>query len=228
MLRKIWLDFADTTKWGEPSSPPLSSCPYRALHLFCRGSWGGRGISGQVRLHCQAEAFCHCPTSLDSSPLLLGGGKNRGLMAAGTLSASWFPSPVCKAAGGDVLFLPSDNNSPHCVVPWMGRLGFQRVWTAHVIHTPWLLLSVPEAFSRQEGVDAEPLPWQRPRHIIRSFESLPGCSVTSGFLEWRNRPNPSLYLAISRCGSGRDSSEATNLGDQGIIIKEEFTHPSQQ
>lgn len=52
-----------------------------------------------------------------------------------------------------------------------GRLRFLRVWTAHVIHTPRLLLSVPEAFSRQGAVNAEPLPRQRPRQVSRSQES---------------------------------------------------------
>ena len=92
MLGEDWSDFGSTTNWGEPSSPPLSSCPCRALYLFRRGSWEGWGLTGRAHLHHRAGAVCHCPTSPYSSLLFLWGGEDRGFTAAGTLSACWFPS----------------------------------------------------------------------------------------------------------------------------------------
>jgi len=38
MLRVVCLDFGGTTKREEPSSPVLSSCPCRALYMFCRAA----------------------------------------------------------------------------------------------------------------------------------------------------------------------------------------------
>ena len=38
MLGEDWSDLGSTTNWGEPSSPPLSTCPCRTLYLFFRGS----------------------------------------------------------------------------------------------------------------------------------------------------------------------------------------------
>jgi len=119
MLSEVWLDFGNTTNWGEPSSPPLSSCPCRALYLFCRGSWGGRGISGRARLHHRAGAICHCPTPSNSSLLLLGGGEDRGFTTVGTLLAGSPLSPVCKAAGGDMLHV-----EPQLTAKILGPIGF--------------------------------------------------------------------------------------------------------
>jgi len=63
---------------------------------------------------------------------------------------------------------------------------------AHVIHTPWLLLSVPQAFSKQGGVDAEPLPWQCPLHISCSRESCRAALLSQGSLSEGSDWNPSV------------------------------------
>ena len=104
MLGEDWSDLGSTTIWGEPSSPPLSTCPCRTLYLFFRGSCGSWGLTRKARLHCQAGALCHCPASPDSLPLFLGGREDSGFTATGTLSACWFPSVTClQGSGGDLL-----------------------------------------------------------------------------------------------------------------------------
>ena len=124
MLSEVWLHFGNTTTWGEPSSPPLSSGPCRALYLFRRGSWGGRGISGRVCLHCRAGDFCHCPTTPHFSPLFLGGGEDGGLIAGTPLS------PVCKKAGCDILYM-----EPQLDAKISGPIGFGTTYQSPS-HTP--------------------------------------------------------------------------------------------
>lgn len=59
-------------------------------------------------------------------------------------------------------------------------------------------------------MDAEPLPWQRPLHVIRSCEACRAALWSRGSLDEGTYRNP-LVLTISRCGSGWDSSKAANL-----------------
>jgi len=75
MLRVVWLDFGNASKCKEPSSPPVSSCPCRALYLLCRGSWGGGNCwVGSPAL--PSRDLLPLPPVPHSSPLLLGGGKD--------------------------------------------------------------------------------------------------------------------------------------------------------
>jgi len=111
--------------------------------------------------------------------------------------------------------LCSNNKPPHCVVPWMDGLWFLHFWTAHVIHTPWLLLSVSA-------------PWGCFYVGARMQSCCPGnANVTSAALvraarllcylgvPWKKEPTKTpLYLIISHCDCGRDSSKAANLGNQ--------------
>lgn len=83
----------------------------------------------------------------------------------------------------------------------------------HMIHTPWLLLSVPEAFSRKET-------WMQSCCSGNAYSMSADLMRATRLLcylrvPWMKEPSKTpLYFVISHCWSDWDSSEAANLGDQ--------------
>jgi len=77
---------------------------------------------------------------------------------------------------------------------------------------PSLLFSIPKAFSRQGA-------WMQSRCPGNAHFMSAALARAAGLLcylriPWIKEPAETpLYLAVSRCGSGWDSSEAANLGD---------------
>jgi len=77
---------------------------------------------------------------------------------------------------------------------------------------PSLLFSIPKAFSRQGA-------WMQSRFSGNTHFTCAALTRAAGLLcdlevPWIKEPTETpLYLAVSRCGSGWDSSEAANLGD---------------
>ena len=164
MLSEDWLDFGNTTKWGEPSSQPLSSCPRRALYLLCKGSWGGRGIS--------------------ASP-------SRGLLPLP--HTPQFFTVVSRGRGGQEAHC--SRNTVCLLVPLCHLFARRQGGTYSVWSLSWLPrsrviqslappnnlpLRLPQAFSRQGGANAEPLPTQRPFNVSRSCQSCRAALLSHG------------------------------------------------
>ena len=82
------------------------------------------------------------------------------------------------------------------------------------VHTPQLHLSFSGLFQGR-GEGAQPSPWQRPLHVRSSRESFRAALLSRGSPDKRGGRNAAVGW-VRRCGFGRDSSEAANLGDRAV------------
>ena len=188
-----------------------SHCPaVPAEHCTC--SARAAGEAGES-LHRRAGAFCHCPTPPSSSPLFLGGGEDRRLTAAGTLSACWFPSATC---------LQSGRVAP---TPCGASAGCQDLRSYRAWYHQTISLSVSLRLFQGKGALTQSRCPGNAHSMSATLARAAGllCYPTvPGMKEPMKEPTETpLYLAVSPCYSVQESSGAAHLGNQNMtyIIK---------
>ena len=125
------------------------------------------------------------------------------LLAAACLRVVTMVAPRCAQRATTISPRLNGRRDSHALIPPLRPGGQRRV------------AALPKAFSRQGACMQSRCPGKA--HLTSAALARAARLLCYLGVPWIKEPiETPLYLAISRCGSGWDSSEAANLGDQGF------------